>query len=122
MTRRTGFGFVASLCLFAGLSLGCGSGDGEEGKASRANAVALGFGSSCSGTGQECPETADFCVPDEPGVAYAGLVPLTCTRKDCDPSVATSCPDGYRCKIIPDFVVIMMKGKGVAMPGSLCAQ
>ena len=120
MKRRAGIGLAACLCWFAGLLLGCGSGDG--GKTSGEDAVALGFGLVCSGTGPECLKTADYCVPDEPGVAYAGLVPLTCTRKDCEPGVSASCPAGYRCKIIPDFVVGMMKGKGVAMPGSLCAQ
>ena len=68
----------------------------------------------------DCDCDADYCVPDESGVDFAGQTPLTCTARDCDPEVPATCPPGSECKVIPDFVIDLMADKGIIMPARLC--
>lgn len=72
-------------------------------------------------THTDCTGDTDYCVPDVTGVEASGLTKLTCTKKDCDPNNASTCPGGMTCKVIPDFVVKMMQGQGIEMPSSICA-
>ncbi|MEC9072752.1 MAG: SUMF1/EgtB/PvdO family nonheme iron enzyme, partial [Myxococcota bacterium] len=67
-----------------------------------------------------CACDADYCVPDESGVEFAGLTPLTCTTAHCDPDDPATCPTGTVCNVIPPFVLDMFAGNGVVMPPTLC--
>ncbi len=69
-----------------------------------------------------CPCSADYCVPDVPGVGFAGLVPKTCTARGCTPEDESTCPEGLACKAIPEFVINMMAEDGVVMPATLCGK
>ena len=67
-----------------------------------------------------CTCGADYCVPNESGVEFAGLEPLTCTTANCDPSNPDTCPDGTECKVIPSFVIRIYARKGIDMPQTMC--
>ncbi len=71
-------------------------------------------------THTDCGCDADYCVPDEAGVEFAGLTPLSCTTANCDPDNAATCPEGTECSVIPAFVVDMFAEKGIIMPPTMC--
>ena len=103
----------------------CGTDGDEENK----NHISpIGFGLTCANedgnSHADCEQSeglADYCVPDVNGVENAGLVRLTCTRKGCDTEDPTTCPVGYVCQEIPQFVRDMMQNdRGVNMPLTVC--
>jgi hypothetical protein len=46
--------------------------------------------------------------------------PLQCTPSGCCPSNPASCPEGYECMQIPDFVSDIFKEEGIIFPATLC--
>ena len=104
----------------------CGGDD--DGAEDRNQISLIGFGEACTNedgnSHADCEQmqgSADYCVPDVNGVEYAGLERLSCTRKDCDTSDPSTCPEGYVCQEIPKFVRDMMQNdRGVNMPLNVC--
>ena len=123
---RGWFGVVSISVMLS--VVGCGEDNsGQEGKN---HISAVGFGIVCTNEDgndhTDCEHSeglADYCVPDETGVENAGLERLTCTRKDCDKSDPSTCPEGYVCQEIPQFVREMMQNdRGVNMPTTVCGK
>jgi hypothetical protein len=52
----------------------------------------------------------------------ASITPLTCTPTGCCPSNPLSCPEGYNCIIIPDFVPDIFEDEGIIFPTSICGR
>lgn len=71
-------------------------------------------------TSTDCSCEANYCIPDVKEVSYAGLTPLKCTKSDCDPADASTCPDNYGCTKMPGFVISMMEGRGIHLPETIC--
>jgi len=69
----------------------------------------------------QCGCGADYCVPNERTVEFAGLTPLECTLKDCAMGESDTCPTGYECVEIPPFALEwMLAERGIVMPATLC--
>ena len=84
------------------------------------------LGMSCSNpdgnTHIDCGCDADYCVPNERTVSFAGLTPLTCIKQGCQLNDASSCPQGYSCLEIPAFALEWLETeKDIQMPPYLCA-
>ena len=72
-------------------------------------------------THDACGCGTDYCVPNERTVEFAGLTPLTCTKRDCVLDQPETCPQGYVCLEIPDFALTWLdEEKGIQMPQYLC--
>ncbi len=72
-------------------------------------------------THTECGCGADYCVPNERTVEFAGLTPLTCIKGGCQPNLPDSCPESYYCLEIPSFAIEWLDSeKGIQMPPYLC--
>ena len=73
-------------------------------------------------THDDCGCSADWCAPDIRGIEMASITPLTCTPTGCCPSNPLSCPEGYNCIIIPDFVPDIFEDEGIIFPTSICGR
>ena len=70
----------------------------------------------------QCGCGADYCVPDERAVEFAGLTPLRCTQKDCVVGDPSTCPTDYTCIEIPAFALEwLLAERGIVMPATLCS-
>lgn len=70
-------------------------------------------------THDDCGCDADWCAPDIRGIEMTSR-PLQCTPSGCCPSNPASCPEGYECMQIPDFVSDIFKEDGIIFPKTLC--
>jgi len=71
-------------------------------------------------THKDCTCAAKYCVPDVNGLQYANLTRLTCIVKDCVVGDTATCPPDRTCRKIPSFVRLLMKGRGIDMPSTVC--
>ena len=110
--------FSCAIAVFVLLPLGCEEEDGDADFSCAEKACVNDDGN----THTDCPCDADYCVPDMSGIEYANLTPLTCTAQNCTMGDASTCPPGFSCKEIPDFVITMGTEEGLVLPKYMCGK